>query len=238
MEQKINLGSKLAELRKARRLSQWDVAKLVSVSGDPITNRAVSKWETGDSQPNAEQFLALCRIFDVRDVLACFLGISAPEGAADGPMAQLNKLGRERVEEYASLLAESPEFSYKQKIIRVTRQMPLYDLPASAGTGVFLDSDSYTLIDVDENVPETANIAVRISGDSMSPLFSDGQIVYVRQQPELKSGDIGIFVLNGEADCKKLETEGGVRLVSLNPMYKPIKVKYSYELRVVGKVVG
>ena len=110
MEQKINLGSKLAELRKARRLSQWDVAKLVSVSGDPITNRAVSKWETGDSQPNAEQFLALCRIFDVRDVLACFLGISAPEGAADGPMAQLNKLGRERVEEYASLLAESPEF--------------------------------------------------------------------------------------------------------------------------------
>ena len=60
----------------------------------------------------------------------------------------------------------------------------------------------------------------------------------MRQQPELKSGDIGIFVLNGEAYCKKLETEGGVRLVSLNPMYKPIKVKYSYELRVVGKVVG
>ena len=235
MEQKINLGSKLAELRKARRLSQWDVAKLVSVSGDPITNRAVSKWETGDTLPNAEQFLALCRIYDIRDVLSTFLGM---EGPNDEGLNSLNKLGRERVDEYISLLKESPEFSYKQRVIRIKRQMPLYDLPASAGTGVFLDSDSYTLIDVDETVPENASLAVRISGDSMTPLYTDGQIVYVRQQPDLKPGEIGIFVLNGEAYCKKLETDGGIKLISLNPNYKPIKVKYSYELRVIGKVVG
>ena len=72
----------------------------------------------------------------------------------------------------------------------------------------------------------------------MTPLYTDGQIVYVRQQPDLKPGEIGIFVLNGEAYCKKLETDGGIKLISLNPNYKPIKVKYSYELRVIGKVVG
>lgn len=77
-------------------------------------------------------------------------------------------------------------------------------MPASAGSGVFLDSDSYTLIDVDENVPEAATLAVRISGDSMTPLFNDGQIVYVHHQQELENGEIGIFVLNGEAFCKKL----------------------------------
>lgn len=68
----------------------------------------------------------------------------------------------------------------------------------------FLDSDSYTLIDVDENVPEAATLAVRISGDSMTPLFNDGQIVYVHHQQELENGEIGIFVLNGEAFCKNL----------------------------------
>ena len=229
------LGSKLSELRKARKMSQQEVAKLVSVGSDPISNRAVSKWETGDPLPNAEQFLALCRIYDIRDVLSTFLGM---EGPNDEGLNSLNKLGRERVDEYISLLKESPEFSYKQKVIRIKRQMPLYDLPASAGTGVFLDSDSYTLIDVDETVPENANLAVRISGDSMTPLYTDGQIVYVRQQPDLKPGEIGIFVLNGEAYCKKLETDGGIKLISLNPNYKPIKVKYSYELRVIGKVVG
>lgn len=235
MENSSKLGSKLSELRRARKMSQQEVAKLVSVGSDPISNRAVSKWETGDTLPNAEQFLALCRIYDIRDVLSTFLGMEAP---GDDGLNSLNKLGRERVDEYISLLKESPEFSYKQKVIRVKRQMPLYDLPASAGTGVFLDSDSYTLIDVDETVPENANLAVRISGDSMTPLYTNGQIVYVRQQPDLKAGEIGIFVLNGEAYCKKLETDGGVRLVSLNPNYKPIKVKYSYELRVIGKVVG
>ena len=229
------LGSKLSELRKARKMSQQEVAKLVSVGSDPISNRAVSKWETGDTLPNAEQFLALCRIYNIRDVLSTFLGM---EGPNDEGLNSLNKLGRERVDEYISLLKESPEFSYKQKVIRIKRQMPLYDLPASAGTGVFLDSDSYTLIDVDETVPENANLAVRISGDSMTPLYTDGQIVYVRQQPDLKPGEIGIFVLNGEAYCKKLETDGGIKLISLNPNYKPIKVKYSYELRVIGKVVG
>lgn len=229
------LGSKLSELRKARKMSQQEVAKLVSVGSDPISNRAVSKWETGDTLPNAEQFLALCRIYDIRDVLSTFLGM---EGPNDEGLNSLNKLGRERVDEYISLLKESPEFSYKQKVICIKRQMPLYDLPASAGTGVFLDSDSYTLIDVDETVPENANLAVRISGDSMTPLYTDGQIVYVRQQPDLKPGEIGIFVLNGEAYCKKLETDGGIKLISLNPNYKPIKVKYSYELRVIGKVVG
>ena len=229
------LGSKLSELRKARKMSQQEVAKLVSVGSDPISNRAVSKWETGDTLPNAEQFLALCRIYDIRDVLSTFLGM---EGPNDEGLNSLNKLGRERVDEYISLLKESPEFSYKQKVIRIKRQMPLYDLPASAGTGVFLDSDSYTLIDVAETVPENANLAVRISGDSMTPLYTDGQIVYVRQQPDLKPGEIGIFVLNGEAYCKKLETDGGIKLISLNPNYKPIKVKYSYELRVIGKVVG
>ena len=229
------LGSKLSELRKARKMSQQEVAKLVSVGSDPISNRAVSKWETGDTLPNAEQFLALCRIYDIRDVLSTFLGM---EGPNDEGLNSLNKLGRERVDEYISLLKESPEFSYKQKVIRIKRQMPLYDLPASAGTGVFLDSDSYTLIDVDETVPENANLAVRISGDSMTPLYTDGQIVYVRQQPDLNPGELGIFVLNGEAYCKKLETDGGIKLISLNPNYKPIKVKYSYELRVIGKVVG
>lgn len=231
MENKI--GTKLAELRKNNKLSQQEVAKRISLNGKEITNRAVSKWETGDTQPDAEQFLSLCSIYNVRDVLSTFL-----EMPTNDLMNGLNRVGRERALEYIDLLRESPEFSYKAKIIRVPKQIPLYDLPASAGTGVFLDSDSYTMIDVDQTVPENANIAVRISGDSMMPLYNDGQIVYVKQQQELKDGDIGIFVLNNEAYCKKLETNNGVKLISLNPKYSPIQVNRECELRVVGKVVG
>lgn len=234
-------GKKLSALRKACGLNQTEVAQKVSLEGatlfnrDPITNRAVSKWETGDSLPDAQQFISLCGLYGVTDVQSVFRS----EERSDDPFCGLNRAGVERAREYISMLRENPAFSKQAKITRIKRQIPLYDLPASAGSGVFLDSDSYTLVDVDENVPEAATMAVRISGDSMMPLLNDGQIVYVRQQQELANGEIGIFVLNGEAFCKKLDSEsGGVRLISLNPKYQPIKIKYSYELRVIGKVVG
>lgn len=244
-EGKVNgnreFGRKLAELRKACKLNQTEVAQKISLecttlfNRDPITNRAVSKWETGDSLPDAQQFISLCGIYGVSDVHRVFRS----KECSDDPFYGLNRVGMERANEYISMLRENPSFSHQAKITRIRRQIPLYDMPASAGSGVFLDSDSYTLIDVDENVPEAATLAVRISGDSMTPLFNDGQIVYVHHQQELENGEIGIFVLNGEAFCKKLDSESGsVRLISLNPKYQPIKIKYSYELRVIGKVVG
>ncbi len=234
-----SFGARLAELRKEKGLSQQQVADEVSrecallLGREPITNRAVSKWEQGASLPDAQQFICLCRLYGVTDVQFAFRGTPS---AAD-PMLGLNKLGRERAAEYIGMLSESPYFSLRARPKKSFRQLPLYDLPASAGTGVFLDGDSYTLIDADENVPESATLAVRISGDSMTPLFADGQTVFVRQQQELESGDIGIFVLNGEAYCKKFDSENG-RLVSLNPKYPPIALDDYSELRVVGKVVG
>ena len=83
---------------------------------------------------------------------------------SEDPFYGLNRVGMERANEYISMLRENPSFSHQAKITCIRRQIPLYDMPASAGSGVFLDSDSYTLIDVDENVPEAATLAVRISG--------------------------------------------------------------------------
>ena len=238
--EEMSFGEKLAFLRASRGLNQQQVADEVSreltllLGREPITNRAVSKWERGDSLPDAQQFICLLRLYDVSDVQLVFRGVPS----SGDPFAGLNKLGRERANEYVGMLSQSPHFSLRgEKPVRV-RQIPLYDLPASAGTGVFLDGDSYTMIDAGDSVPESANFAVRISGDSMTPLFDDGQIVYVRQQQELRSGDIGIFVLAGEAFCKRFDSENGVRLVSLNPKYPPIAITEASDLRVVGKVVG
>lgn len=233
-------GAKLAELRKLRHITQKEMAERISreceqlFGREAITDRAVSKWETGASLPDAQQFISICHILDISDVLHTFRGIA---GTGD-PLAGLNKLGRERAAEYVAMLGENPHFSIKPTAKLPIRQIPLYDLPASAGTGVFLDGSSYTMIDAEGYAASAANFAVKISGDSMLPMFEDGQIVYVRQQQELTSGDIGIFILNGEAYCKMLDTDNGVSLVSLNPKYKPIKLTDNSDLRIVGRVVG
>lgn len=72
----------------------------------------------------------------------------------------------------------------------------------------------------------------------MEPVIADSSVVWVKKQESLESGDIGIFVLNGESVCKKLEySNGQCTLVSLNVKYKPIRILESDDLRVIGKVI-
>lgn len=72
----------------------------------------------------------------------------------------------------------------------------------------------------------------------MLPRFMDRQIVYVKQQQTLEHGEIGIFLLDGDAYCKMLSRENGTFLVSLNPAYRPIPIGEFSELRILGKVVA
>jgi len=221
----------LAALRRAKGLSQAETAEFLTARGRPVTQRAVSKWERGSTLPDAEQLLLLCELYGVRDALAAFGRAPAEES--------LNALGRRRLAEYGRLLAASPEFSASAAAQgRLMRSIPLYDLPASAGTGQFLDGDRYELMDADASVPLAATFAVRISGDSMVPRFHDGEVVYVKQQQTLEPGEYGIFLLNGSAYCKRLAEKGRAALESINEKYPPIQIGRYDELRILGKVVG
>lgn len=229
----MKFGERLTELRKAAGFSQQEVAALISMHLAPITNRAISKWETGATYPDAMQFIWLCEIYGVTDVASAFLNITGND-----PFAGLNGDGVRMVKEYAGLLRMSPKYAdvKPEAAVKPKRVVPLYDLPVSAGTGVFLDSDNFEPYE-SEDVPPEANFAVRISGDSMEPLLKNGQVVFVQSATWLENGEIGIFVYNGDAFCKKLERDGGLRLVSLNRRYAPINIKYAYDLRVVGRVI-
>ncbi len=228
----MEIGKRLTELRKAAGYSQSDVAEIISRHVSPVSNRAVSKWETGASIPDAKQFIWLCNIYGVTDVASEFLGIGS-----SSPYAGLNGDGIVMANEFLALLRLSELYSDRKRPAFGRRTVPLYDLPVSAGTGLFLDSDNFESYE-SSCVPPDANFAVRISGDSMEPELMDGQVVFVKSATEVKPGETGIFVYNGDAYCKKLDLSNGIRLLSVNPAYTPINIKYAYELRVVGKVVG
>lgn len=219
----------LAKLRKEAGLSQADAAAHLTSRGCPVTYRAVSKWERGDTEPNMEQFLLLLERYGVRDALASF-------GLGQGE--RLNERGRAKLREYASLLALDARFvAHSEAPQRPARILPLYDLPVSAGTGQFLDGEHFEPMQAGEDAPERADFAVRVRGESMLPRFRDAQVVYVEKRPSLEKGDFGVFVLNGEAYIKKLGGEGETQLISLNPAYAPIPVGEDDALSVIGKVL-
>lgn len=118
----------------------------------------------------------------------------------------------------------------------------VYDQPSAAGFGNYLDDPSYHIEQYPANVvPDGTEFGVRISGDSMAPDIRDGGTVFVQSRATIEPGQIGIFVLNGEAFCKKLvvdRAKGQVRLSSLNPAYKDRIIEECDDFRTVGLVLG
>lgn len=221
-------------IKKARtdaRLTQADVSKFFSRLGYSVKPYAISSWETGKHKPDLEQFAVLCKAYKA-DPMYLLTGknFHNQESLLDG----LNKKGRTHALNYLNLLKSDPVFTEEPEI-RQFRTIRLYDLPVSAGTGMYLDSDNYEEITVDDLIPDNTDYAVRVSGDSMEPMFYEGQILFIKEQQALNDGEIGIFLLNGEAYVKKLF---GGTLVSLNPKYKPIRLRESDDFRIFGKVIG
>lgn len=116
------------------------------------------------------------------------------------------------------------------------RKISLYDLPVSAGTGVYLTDTESVEINIPDN-PDTsdADFALRIKGNSMEPKYRDGDVILIEECDALEYGELGVFILDGDGYFKKF---GGDRLISLNPDYEPILLKNFEDIVCCGRVVG
>lgn len=228
-------GNIIAEYRKKHGLSQADLADALGNYGYSLTNKAISKWEKDAAAPSIPVFITICRILKIQDIYEAFWGMN-PFSA----LSRLNAAGQEKALEYIQLLSESER--YQKKIIETqtfNRKIRLFHLPASAGTGQFLDGDQFDEIEIGQEVPLDADFGIRISGNSMEPRFISSQIVWVHRQETLHNGEIGIFYLDGNAYCKKLQNdEQGIFLISLNKDYEPIPITPHSNFKIFGKVVG
>ena len=228
----MQIGEVLAARRRSMGLSQAELAARLSRRGYPVSNQAVSKWEKGATLPNAEQFLQLCALLRIEDIRGAF------GAGGEGFLAGLDREGRRKVLEYAQLLRDSGRYAVRREEPALRRSLPLYSLAVSAGTGQFLDGEDYEMVEVGAEVPEGSNFGVRVAGDSMEPEFHDGQIIWVRQQRSLMTGDIGVFLYDGSAYLKQLVAlEDRMALHSLNPLYPDIVISPELPLRVLGKVL-
>lgn len=118
------------------------------------------------------------------------------------------------------------------------RTIRVYTNSASAGFGEYLEDSDWEDVPLDENIPSQADFGIAIHGDSMMPKINDGDVVWVRQQDSLEPEQIGVFVLNGDALCKKLIASGGrFMLRSLNSKYKDIPITEYDSLKVIGRVI-
>jgi repressor LexA len=133
--------------------------------------------------------------------------------------------------------------SKKPLVKREVLRIPVYGRVA-AGVPIQAVED---IIDYEEawkdEFSDGEYIALQIKGNSMEPKFSTGDVVLVRLQPDVDSGQIAVVIINGdEATVKRLiKHSNGIALVSTNPEYEPMyfsnKQIEDLPVTVLGRVV-
>ena len=104
------------------------------------------------------------------------------------------------------------------------------------------------ILDYEEITPEMAAtgdfFALQVRGDSMLPTLKDGDVVIVKKQPTVDSGDIAIVLVNGnDATVKEIkESPAGITLIGHNvAVYTPHFYSNhdieSLPIQIIGKVV-
>jgi len=118
-----------------------------------------------------------------------------------------------------------------------TRRVPLIGLAQAGGDGYFDDGGYPVGGGWDEvSLPEIADpnaYALEISGESMEPVFRDGDLVIVSPAAPIRRGDrVVVRTRRGEVMAKQLQRRSArrVELLSLNPAHP----SYAFELHEVA----
>ena len=109
----------------------------------------------------------------------------------------------------------------------------------AAGTTIDAEQNIETYVPEDEDLD--ADYALRVKGDSMiGDDINDGDIVFIRQQPDVEDGEIAAVYVDGGATLKRVFKIGeSVQLRSSNSKYKPMNftAENCEEFKVLGKAV-
>ncbi len=238
-----NLGSVLKELRKKKNLTAKNVSDRLKDMGYSISDKTLSGYETGIRMPNANVFMALCQIYDCRNILEMFSFVKAEysiptddEWAMIEDYRLLDKIGKERIDyelkKERERVREIEELKNKLDTEFSSEIVPYPYLGkiACAGTGFYFDDIPTEIIKAP--YAEGADFIIGVSGESMEPDYYDGERLYVKKTKYLKKGDVGIFTINNQCYLKELGDNG---LISKNEKYNDILG--SEDVRLIGKVI-
>lgn len=245
---KSTLGNKKIMASNIRR----NLDKL-GLNTKEFSNKLDFKYTTVLDWVNAKTYPRIDKI----EKMANFFGIEKSElveefnedntylNRLNNTVMQLNTDNKKKVVEYADNRLKD-QIRQENKIHSITETDNTYYVDVlgavSAGTGEWLTDEQHEEITVNNEPPEY-DFALRVNGDSMIPLFSDGQIIYVNRVDNLdmvRNEQIVIAELNGDAFVKKIVFDNNRKdwqLISLNKEYKPINVTKDDDFKVVGSVV-
>lgn len=179
-----------------------------------VSEATVSRWESGDiASMKQNRIAALAEILRLEPA-----AIIAAEGQ---PVST------------PSVLPEN--------VLPLPRMRPLPLLGAIAcGTPILAAENIDDFFQIPDNIP--ADFCLRCKGNSMiNARIFDGDIVLIREQPDVDNGEIAAVLIGDEATLKRVyKYPNRVELRAENPMFAPLNYEGGdlNRIRILGKAVA
>ena len=230
------ISDRIKEYRLRKGMTQQELAEALGES----SGRVIYHWEKGSGRPDCEKIAKLCDLLDVSadELIGCKVMHHRPT-ATEWNMIQkyraLDEHGKEIVDYLIEVEHKRIAVAEKKPKLRMLK-IDYYALPASAGTGNFLDSEfAEELLVPESDIAEQADFVISVGGDSMEPTFHNGDKVFVEKCDSVSIGEVGIFIVNGDVYIKEC---GNNQLISHNKKYNPIVLTEHDSAFCCGRVLG
>lgn len=196
-----DLGKYLKYIRQKKGYSTYDVNRLCDISPSYL-----SLIENGKRKASAVILKTIAPVYDL-DYLDLY-----------------EKAG------YLDLIEDEEKSKYKvDKVGNPVVSIPLLGI-VKAGYNYLAQENWAGTIEVEKSLVGDGDeyVALKVKGDSMSPLLLEGDIVIVKKQNDFENGDIVVAIVNGdEATIKKgKKTENSILLQPFNNSYDPLIFTY------------
>ncbi|EMF0439335.1 S24 family peptidase [Enterococcus sp. DIV1072d] len=225
---------RLNQLMSERNLKQVDILNmslpLQKETGIKMSKSHLSQYVNGKSSPDQHKLYLLAKTLNVSE--AWLLGYDVPKEDKENGVPSIesiyNQLDRPR---------KTKVYNFAEYQLRDQNKRPKTTIEirgyVSAGTGEWLEDEIVDEVSYEGVIPEH-DFAVKINGDSMLPLFEDGQVIFIKSTSDVRDGQIIVCQVNNEAFVKKLS---GNKLVSLNKKYEDISICDTDDFKIYGVVV-
>ena len=236
-------GALIQSARKKAGLSQQALADQLGV-----VRNTIFFWESDRRRPDHEIIPRLCEILSLtpNELYGIYEeeeGIR--ENRAETPdekqilslYRSLHKANQESVPPILTSLLRAQEAAETEYFQRSFSLFTLGATKAAAGIGCDYSDEENSYCFLRRNKRnQKADMIVKVTGESMLPLYEDGSSVYVETSCPGNPGDDVVVNTTDGLIIKRLTEER--QLVSLNPAYpyKPSSDDEAY--RIVGKVLG
>lgn len=256
---KITTGQRLRQIMSDRNLKQVDILrKTKPFQGKydiKLSRSALSQYVNDVQSPDKDRLYLLSKTLDVSEPWLMGFNVSMERIEDIGTdnkdeemliiYRKLTDNRKDRVIDYARKQLKTQKEKINEIAVPFTTKNTTYEFPfygaVSAGTGEWMYDEINETITLNHEPPVNADFALKVNGDSMQPLFENGQLIFVdvvEDPAQVYSNQIVIADLNGEAFVKKIVFErSGCRLVSLNKKYEDKMVTENDAFYVRGIVV-